>query len=39
MEGISAKNNELASIVIAKNDLKPHGSFSANCIVFGAPRV
>lgn len=39
MEGLSAKNNELASIVIAKNDLKPHGSFSANYIVFGAPRV
>lgn len=39
MWGVSAKNYELASIVIAKNDVKPHGSFSANWITFSTPRV
>lgn len=33
------KKDELASIVIAKNDLKPHGPFSANWMVFSTPRV
>lgn len=39
MWGISAKNDELARRVIAKNDSKPHGSFSANWMVFSTPRV
>lgn len=37
--GISAKNDELARIVIAKNDFKPHGSFSANWMMFSTLRV
>lgn len=39
MWGISAKNYELASIVIAKNDFKPHVFFSANWMAFSTLRV
>ena len=37
--GISARNDELARIIIVKNDCKPHASFSANWMVFSSPRV
>lgn len=39
MWDMSAKNYELARIVIVKNDFKPHGSSSANWMMFSTPRV